>query len=244
MSSTAWVTGFDSIYYNYVFRFALPSWQCLPGDQYFYVDQIINDLRDDARVVTADWDRTLCPDYLSGKEVKFWLKSRSQVQALRHTLGKYHYCVWLDADVRVLKDPRDADIWPGPTDLFSVNEKTIKDAPSREDKLKNPKLVDLGIDTGFVAWNLHHPQIEKFIEDYAAFWDNDIMPTMLRKYDTYALKHIVVTENYAYRNLWHGVCTKGKHYCGFEDSDLEQYFYHHWGQRNKRNINGLDARNI
>jgi len=244
MNNILWVTSFDKTYFHYVFKKVYPTWQLLPGDHVFYVDDTINELDLDSRVIASVIDRGRCPEYIAGKEVKFWLKSRSTVQALRESIGKYDYMIWLDADVRVLQSPDQADILPGEDDLFSVNEKTVINPPSHEAKLLNPTLIDLGIDTGFLAWNLRHPQILDLIELYDRFWDTTTMAQMIRKYDTYALKHIVIENQYQYRNLWNGKYSAGKRYCGFEDSALDQYFYHYWGNKNKDNIDDMVTRQI
>jgi hypothetical protein len=239
MTNTCWATGFDESYYKIIFNHVMPTWDLLPGDKKFYLDRPIACLHNDSRAVRSTTDLATCPDFLSGKETKFWRKSRSIVQALRESQKQYDYCIWLDADVRVLKSPIDADLLPGDDEVFSVNNKIIDNPPSRDERLKNNYLVDLGIDTGFLAFNLRHPRLDELIDIYENFWQTSAMKNMIRKYDTYALMDIVQEHNFAYRNLWRGINTAGKNYCGFEDSNLEQYFYHYWGKKNKGTINEL-----
>lgn len=239
MNNIVWVTGFDETYYKLVFDRVRSTWDLLSGDKRFYLDQPIADLSS-ANTRLSNIDLAGCPNYLSGKETKFWRKSRSIIQAIKESRAHYDYCVWIDADVRVLKSPAGADIFPAADQLFSVNNKIISNPPTREQKLQDIYLVDLGIDTGFLAFNLKHPDLDKFLDLYEKYWHTDAMRQMIRKYDTYALMDIVDHHNIAYRNLWRGTNTAGKHYCGFEDSELEQYFYHHWGKKNKGMLNELD----
>jgi len=240
MNKILWATGFDESYYRLVFKHVQPSWHLIPGDQKFYLDQPILALATDSRATQSIMNTGVCPEFLSGKETKFWRKSRSIVQAVRESLEQYDYCVWIDADVKILKSPAGADILPGENELFSVNNKLINNPPTREQKIQNIYLVDLGIDTGFLAFNLKHPRIRELMDIYENYWHTPAMQRMIRKYDTYALMDIVETHGFSYRNLWRGVNTAGKHYCGFEDSELEQYFYHYWGKKNKGTLNELD----
>jgi hypothetical protein len=41
-----------------------------------------------------------------------------------------------------------------------------------------------------------------------------------------------------WKNLWDGDITKGKgkFYCGFDNSPLEKFFFHHWGKKSKSKI--------
>ena len=51
------------------------------------------------------------------------------------------------------------------------------------------------------------------------------------RYDTLVLEEIIKNNNYPWKNLWYGyIKTSRKHYCGFEDSELENYFIHYWGK--------------
>ena len=49
--------------------------------------------------------------------------------------------------------------------------------------------------------------------------------------DTLVLEEIIKKNNYLWKNLWYGyIKNSRKHYCGFEDSELEEYFLHYWGK--------------
>lgn len=236
MSNISWNTGFNREYYNLFFSKIVPTWDLLPGDVNFYIDDEITSLKNDPRKIDSNLNMLDCPSILSGIEVKFWKKSRSIISAIKRTKENYDYCIWLDADVKILKTPNIEELVPRVDELISVNNKIVEFDRSI-DKWKNPYLKDLGLDTGFLAINLKHPQLENFLDQYEMFWKTDEIKEFVRKYDTYVLDRIITKNNFKYLNLWNKKYTGGKHYCGFEDSNLEKYFYHYWGKKQKDNLN-------
>lgn len=236
MLKISWNTGFNKEYYNLFFKKVKHSWDLLPGDINFYIDENIHELTDDPRIVNFQPDLKACPTFLSGIEIKFWKKSRSIVQAIKNTKETHDYCIWLDADVKVNAVPIIEELIPRNNQLISVNNKIVN-FDKTIDKWKNPYLKDLGLDTGFIAINLKHDQIENFLLQYENFWNTDEIKEFVRKYDTYVLDRIINKNNFEYLNLWNGCFTGGKKYCGFEDSNLEKYFYHYWGKKQKANLN-------
>jgi hypothetical protein len=106
-------------------------------------------------------------------------------------------------------------------------------------KWENPYLVDLGLDTGFIAFNLKHTQFKNFLNQYENFYKSKDILEIVRKYDTYVLDKIIEKNNFKYLNLWNGEHTSGKRYCGFEDSKLENFFYHYWGKKQKSNLKSV-----
>jgi hypothetical protein len=233
MNKILWATGFNNTYYTQVFQKVKHSWNLLPGDVHFYTDESIADLTHDVRAMSSGIDLSKCPTNLSRKESKFWKKSLCIATAVRASLGKYDYCIWLDADVTVTKTPDILSVLPTGDELLSVNNKIVTSVDSTQHNA-----IDIGLDTGFLAINLHHPNLVEWLEQYENIWNTTEMNSMLRKYDTYTLELILKKNNYNYKNLWHGVHTSGKHYCGFEDSDLAHYFFHHWGKKRKRILEG------
>ena len=220
-----WATSFDKKYYEWIFATVKPSWDLLEGSKVFYTDDLISTLAEDTRAVLSNIDFSKSPTGVSAKNKKFWKKSQSFISAIRLAAEKqYDYCIWLDADVMVLKTPDVADLLPAGNQIISVNHKVITALGG---------VADLGLDTGFVAVNINHPQLHTWVNQYEEFWNLDEMETLTQKYDTYVLDRIINKYGYEWKNLWHGVNTHGKHYCGFENSDLEQYFYHHWGKARK-----------
>jgi hypothetical protein len=222
-----WATGFDRVYYDWIFSKVRSTWESLPGDVKFYVDDNIPELKNDPRATPSRINPTTCPPVLIRKEIKFWKKAQCIIRAVHDAREKkYDYVIWLDADVTVTAPPRLDTLLPGPDDIVSVNHKIV--IPGSK--------IDLGLDTGFVAVNLNHPRLVEWLDQYTKIWHTNDLLTLKRKYDTYTLDHIINKYGYKWKNLWHGENTRGKRYCGFENSDLEYYFYHHWGSKNKGNI--------
>jgi hypothetical protein len=219
-----WATSFDAKYYEWIFFTIQSSWDLLEGNKIFYMDNEIQQLANDSRAVLSNIDFSKSPVGVSMKDKKFWRKSQSFISAIRlASKNQYDYCIWLDADVMILKKPELSELLPGPDQIISVNHKTV--IPGG--------VADLGLDTGFVAVNINHPQLHTWVDQYEEFWNLDEMETLTQKYDTYVLDRIINKHGYQWKNLWYGVHTHGKHYCGFEDSDLEKYFFHHWGKARK-----------
>ena len=175
------------------------------------------------------------PKTISGNEIKFWKKSRSIVYALEKFKKNYDYIIWLDSDIAILKTPNTDMFLPNEDELLSVANKIVN-YDKTIDKFQNPYLVDLGLDTGFIAFNLKFKYFENWLQEYKNFWETDEINQFVRKYDTYVLDRIIEKNKYNYRNLWSGQHTKGKYYCGFEDTALEDYFYHYWGRKQKDNL--------
>ena len=224
-----WVTGFDRKYYNWIFSKVHHTWDQLPGDVRFYIDDAISELATDPRAVPSRIDPAACPPSLTRKESKFWKKAQCIIRAVHDAREqKYNYVIWLDADVTVTAPPRIGTLLPRARNIISVNHKIVPPNPESS--------IDLGLDTGFLAVNLRHPRLLEWLDQYTAIWNTDEMVTMPRKYDTYVLDRVLNNYNYQWKNLWSGENTHGKRYCGFEDSDLEYYFFHHWGSKQKYNI--------
>jgi hypothetical protein len=224
-----WATGFDRKYHDWIFCQVNHTWTQLPGDVRFYVDDEIPELAADPRAVPSGIDPATCPTNLTRKESKFWKKAQCIIQAVHDARAhKYDYVIWLDADVTVIKPPQLDTLLPGPDDIVSVNHKIVPVTPESH--------IDLGLDTGFVAVNVNHPRLTEWLDQYTTIWHTDEMLTMKHKYETYTLDRIINKYGYQWKNLWHGENTRGKRYCGFENSDLELYFFHHWGRKHKSNI--------
>ena len=75
-------------------------------------------------------------------------------------------------------------------------------------------------------WN-----INDWIFQYENFWETIEFDSLTFRYDTLVLEEIIKKNNYPWKNLWYGfIKNSRKHYCGFEDSELENYFLHYWGK--------------
>jgi hypothetical protein len=215
-----WVTGFDKEYYQSIFSKVISSWKLIPGDTKFFIDEKINELENDSRVNIINLDMNNCPKTLNGPEIKFWKKSRSILAAINSSKLNYDYCIWLDADVEILSVPKTESLLPNNLQIISANSKVVKNGTS--------------MDTGFVAINLKHQKLEEWILLYKKFWNSKKLDRLPYRYDTCVLEKIIEENKYQWKNLWYGTITKGRRFCGFEDSDLEKYFMHYWGKGQKK----------
>lgn len=213
-----WVTGFSLCYFNDVFSKIYHTWNNLPGDIKFYLDEKINHFNDQRSSVVPIVETP--PSYLKGNEIKFWKKGKSFIHSVKESKDIYDYLIWLDADVEILKSPDISSLLPAIDEAISANSKIPKNGTS--------------IDTGFVAVNLKYSRLEEWINEYEASWNKTLLDSFYLKYDTYVIEHVLKSGNHQWKNLWSGQISKGKkRYCGFEDSDLEMYFQHHWGKKQK-----------
>jgi hypothetical protein len=195
----------------------------------FYIDDTIPELVNNPRAAWSNIDPASCPPGVTRKESKFWKKAQCIIRAVRDARKQnYDYVIWLDADVTVTAPPQLNTLLPGEDHIVSVNHKMVL--------VTSESRIDLGLDTGFLAVNLRHPRLAEWLDQYTTIWNTDEMMTMTRKYDTYTLDRVLNKYGYQWKNLWHGENTRGKRYCGFENSDLELYFFHHWGSKHKSNI--------
>jgi hypothetical protein len=224
MNNVVWFTGFNSEYYTSVFSTVIDSWSVLPGNIHFYVDENIDELKNDNRVIYSHIDYTNQPIDFNKLEFKFWKKSRSIVTGIKDAITKnYDYAIWLDADVEVLKEPLLKNLLPRTDELLSANSKIPDNGTA--------------LDTGFVAFNLKNESLRVFLNEYESFWKNgkiELLKNYTFRYDAPALEKILQDNKINWKNLWYGTIThhkkEGKHYCGFQDSELEEYFYHYWGK--------------
>jgi hypothetical protein len=211
-----WYTGLNAEYYENVFSQVIDSWAHLPGDVKIYSDDKIESLVNDKRLCTVQLDFTSDKNF-KDLEYKFFKKSRSILHGIRENVGKYDYAIWLDADVKIIQPPNLTNLLPNNFEIVSANSK-IPDN-------------NTALDTGFLAINLNHPNLNNWVVEYENFWNTDEFDNLTFRYDTLVLEEIIKNNNYPWKNLWYGyIKTSRKHYCGFEDSELENYFIHYWGK--------------
>lgn len=216
-----WCTSFDRKYYQLIFQHVIDGWSLLPGTQTFYADNYIAELIDDARVQTGRVDFSMVPDQLTSKELKFWQKALCIACAVKDSLEQdFDYCIWLDADVQITRQPLMKSLLPRCYEILSVINKTSHNG-------------FLGLDTGFMAINLRHKKLDQWLELYENIWMQPELQDMERKYDTNTLDYVLKTLALKYRNLWSGTHGKGKSYCGFEHTNLDRFFIHYWGKKHK-----------
>ncbi len=158
--------------------------------------------------------------------VRFANKVFCVVNAVRNSKD-YDYVVWLDGDTFSFR--------PIPIDFFKnlLPQNTMLTYLGRE----NPKLNDGGKypECGFVGYNMKHPEIQNFINDWEKLYTTDDVFKLLEWHDSFVFWHLSKIYRKE-RNIevndigyWKGV--KGHHV--FVNSELGQYMDHMKGKRKK-----------
>jgi len=167
--------------------------------------------------------------------VRFANKVFCVVHAVRTSIEKaYDYVIWLDADTYSFRPmPRDFLESLLPTD--SMLTYLGRENPTKNDGGKYPEC-------GFVGYNLRHPQIQNFVNDWENLYTTDGVFKLLEWHDSYVFwylskiyrqQHNIKVNDIGY---WKGV--KGHHV--FINSELGLYMDHFKG---KRKTIGSSARN-
>jgi len=165
--------------------------------------------------------------------VRFANKVFCVVNGVRNS-KEYDYVLWVDGDTFTFR--------PVPMDFF---EKVLpKDTMLTYLGRENPKLNDGGKypECGFVGYNMRHPEIQNFVNDWENLYVTDEVFKLLEWHDSYVFWHlskIYIKENVISVNdigYWKGV--KGHHV--FVNSELGLYMDHMKGKRKKT---GSSAKN-
>ena len=158
--------------------------------------------------------------------VRFANKVFCVVNAVRNSKD-YDYVVWIDGDTFTFR--------PVPIDFFKnlLPEKTMLTYLGRE----NPKLNDGGKypECGFVGYNMKHPEVQNFVDDWEELYKTDGVFKLLEWHDSFVFWHLsklyrkekdIQVNDIGY---WKGV--KGHHV--FVNSELGQYMDHMKGKRKR-----------
>ena len=160
--------------------------------------------------------------------VRFANKVFCVVNGVRNA-DDYDYVIWIDADTFTFR--------PVPIKFFEslLPSDTMITYLGRE----NPKLNDGGKypECGFVGYNLKHPEIQNFVNDWEKLYVTDEVFKLLEWHDSYVFWYL--TKKYKKESpypikfndigYWKGV--KGHHV--FVNSELGQYMDHMKGSRKK-----------
>ena len=158
--------------------------------------------------------------------VRFANKVFCVVNAVRNSKD-YDYVVWIDGDTFTFR--------PVPMDFFKklLPEQTMLTYLGRE----NPKLNDGGKypECGFVGYNMKHPEVQNFVDDWEELYKTDGVFKLLEWHDSFVFWHLsklyrkeksIQVNDIGY---WKGV--KGHHV--FVNSELGQYMDHMKGKRKR-----------
>ena len=158
--------------------------------------------------------------------VRFANKVFCVVNAVRNSKD-YDYVVWIDGDTFSFR--------PIPMDFFEklLPQDTMLTYLGRE----NPKLNDGGKypECGFVGYNMKHPEIQNFVDDWENLYVTDEVFKLLEWHDSYVFWHLSKLyrrgKNIQVNDIgyWKGV--KGHHV--FVNSELGEYMDHMKGKRKK-----------
>ena len=167
--------------------------------------------------------------------VRFSNKVFCVVDAVRTSVGKdCDYVVWLDADTYSFRPmPRDflESLLPADCMLTYLG----RENPAKNDGGKYPEC-------GFVGYNLRHPQIENFVNDWEKIYTTDAVFKLLEWHDSYVFWHLSKIyqqqHNIKVNDIGYRKGVKGHHV--FINSELGLYMDHFKGKR--KNI-GSSARN-
>ena len=156
--------------------------------------------------------------------VRFSNKVFCVVNGVRNSKD-YDYVVWLDADTFIFR--------PVPLDfLISLLPKdTMVTYLGRE----NPNLNDGGKypECGFVGYNLKHPEIQNFINEWEQLYVTDSVFKILEWHDSFVFWHLTKKfrneKNIQVNDIGKWIGVKGHHV--FVNSQLGQYMDHMKGDR-------------
>tara|TARA_B110000285_G_scaffold66152_1_gene76045 strand:- start:41 stop:799 length:759 start_codon:yes stop_codon:yes gene_type:complete len=169
----------DAKYYEYIAKYCLPSWEKLPGEKYIVHDSnVINE----KYLTIRDWKDVgnyNAPFWKIQKSKKktnnFWRKMQSQVWAVR-TLTDCDYLVLLDTDIEVL----DFDQL-----LFEEEINNFKDSGYIWATGRSQSRLH---DSGFIVFNMNHPELYTLIDHYENIWDSGEIFTLRKSYDGHAVE--------------------------------------------------------
>ena len=211
LSEITWITSFNSVYFESVAKYNLPTWKFLEGNKLVMVENMPSFKYDGITVIDA------APAYpsedihwsISGKKHKFWKKGKCFIWALRNINTRY--LIWLDSDVKVFSTPELSRFMPDERQVGTIICGNLKQAES-----------------GFVIIDRHHPSMPQWLKQYEEAWYNGIVDTLHRPWDNDVLWYVL--KNLPHKNLSKSVQKSPQ---GFEDTDLLDYMYHYSGKRQK-----------
>ena len=144
----------------------------------------------------------------------------------------YDYVVWIDADTYTFR--------PVPMDFFEklLPSDTMVTYLGRE----NPTLNDGGKypECGFVGYNMRHPEIQNFVNEWEQLYVTDEVFKLLEWHDSYVFWHLTkkyrAEKNVTVNDIGYWIGVKGHHV--FVNSELGLYMDHMKGKRKKIGSSG------
>jgi len=163
--------------------------------------------------------------------VRFANKVFCVVNAVRNSKD-YDYVLWIDADTFTFR--------PVPMDFLAkqLPTDTMVTYLGRE----NPKLNDGGKypECGFVGYNMKHPEIQNFVNEWEQLYVTDEVFKLLEWHDSYVFWHLTKKyrqeKNIKVNDIGYWIGVKGHHV--FINSELGLYMDHMKGKRKKVGTSG------
>ena len=163
--------------------------------------------------------------------VRFANKVFCVVNGVRNS-HDYDYVVWIDADTFSFR--------PIPFDFFEklLPSNTMVTYLGRE----NPKLNDGGKypECGFVGYNMNHPEIQNFVNEWEQLYVTDEVFKLLEWHDSYVFWHLTKKyrqeKNIEVNDIGYWIGVKGHHV--FVNGALGLYMDHMKGKRKKTGTSG------
>jgi len=176
------------------------------------MEQIDNGVRRSSELKGLDKDK----ESFLWDAVRFSNKVFCIVNAVRNS-KEYDYVVWLDADTFTFR--------PMPLDFF-------KSILPTETMLTYLGRGDIYPECGFVGYNLKHPEIQNFINDWEQLYKTGDIFKILEWHDSFLLWHlskIYKEKGVMFNDIGYNKGVKGHHV--FVNSELGQYIDHFKGKR-------------
>lgn len=189
----------DKLYWDYIAKYCVPSWNKLPGKKYIVHDDSLITF---PFIQIVDWKNV--PDnnskFLktdpSKKPLNFWKKMQSQVWAIRN-LKDCDFLILLDTDIEIL----DFDIEKFETELDNFKQSNLIWATGESNRR--------GHDSGFIVLNMSHPKLKELTDYYENIWESGDIYKLEKYYDGHAVESMLpIYPSYKIRNRDYG---KGLH---------------------------------
>ena len=169
----------DEKYYEYIAKYCLPSWEKLPSEKYIVHDS--NKITYDFLNI-VDWKNVGnydAPFLKIQRERKktnnFWRKMQSQVWAVRN-INDCDFLVLLDTDIEVLNFDQTS---------FEVELKNFAESDCVWATGRSQSRLH---DSGFIVFNMHHPNLHTLIDEYENIWDSGEIFNLKKSYDGHAVE--------------------------------------------------------
>ncbi len=176
----AWSGLADSVYYHYIAKYCLPSWETLPGDKFIVHDAkeiSINDLNIVAWDKIYNRNNTFTQKCQRTKPLNFWRKMQSQIWALK-SLQHYDFVILLDTDIEII----DINILKLENIFSELKNQNLIWAIGQSQKNK--------LDAGHIVVNMKNQQLRNLIFDYEYIWESGKIFEFRRFYDGNAIEYL------------------------------------------------------